>query len=92
MQLHLKDTHRFLKINFSDFYFMCMGDLPACMFVNHVHIMPTVGTDPPELALQMVVSYSMDDRNRTQGPVHEQPELITTKPLVLHRYAHILNM
>lgn len=60
--------------------------------VNYVHVMPTVGRDPPELALQMVVSCYMDDWNRIQGPVHEQPELITTEPSVLPQYAHSLNM
>lgn len=43
MQLYFKDMHTFLTINFIYYYFMCMGALPTCMFVNFVHVMPTGG-------------------------------------------------
>lgn len=50
-----------------DWFYMCMGVLPACLYVYHVHSMPEAAIRFPwdRLELQTAVSHPVDAGSQT---------------------------
>lgn len=63
---------------------MCVGVLPACKDVEHIHVVLAdrgqKDSDPLELEFQTVVSHYVGGRNCIQV-LYEQPALLAPKPL-----------
>ena len=60
-----------------NFYFMYMGVLPACIFVNHMHVVPKEarrGCGIPRTVVTEAASHSVG------LPLEEQPEVLTYEP------------